>query len=213
MIPEQELFTPLKKSRMLLLLLMLGVLVFSGCMGKSLSPNLYILSSIPEQQGAPEQNRLAQQLQLGIGPLTLADYLDQPKLVTRSGDNQLERAEFEQWGGSFKKNITTVLTENIGYLMATNQVHLYPWQRSITIDYQITIDIIRLDGILDEEVKLVARWSVFDGEGKSLIRAKRSTIVESVNGSGYPALVSAQSRALDGLSREIADTLREETTK
>ncbi len=201
------------RSRSLLLLLILGVLVFSGCMGKSLPPNLYILSSMPEQKGATEQKGLAQQVQLGIGPLTLADYLDQPKLVTRSGDNQLIRAEFEQWGGSFKKNITTVLTENLGYLMATNQVHLYPWQRSINIDYQIAIDIIRLDGILDEEVMLVARWSVFDGEGKSLIQAKRSTIFESVNGSGYPALVSAQSRALGGLSREIADTLREETTK
>ena len=97
--------------------------------------------------------------------------------------------------------------------MATNQVHLYPWQRSITIDYQITIDIIRLDGILGEEVMLVARWSIIDSQKKALVQTRRSTIVEPVSSDGYAPLVSAQSRALGKLSKEIADTLREETTK
>jgi uncharacterized protein len=200
-----------RKKYLPMLLLMLGVLVLSGCVGRSPSPNLYILSSIPEQQDTLEKTiRAQQQLQLGIGPLTLADYLNQPKLVTRSGDNQLVRAEFEQWGGSFKKNITTVLTENLSYLMATNQVHLYPWQRSITLDYQIMIDIIRLDGVLGEEVMLVARWSIIDIQKKNHKQTKRSTIVEPVDTNGYAALVSAQSRALGKLSREIANSLQTE---
>lgn len=202
-----------KRSRFFALLLMLGFLALNGCMGKSLPANLYILSSIPEQRPPADQNGQAEYLQLGIGPLTLADYLDQPKLVTRSGDNQLIKAEYEQWGGSLKKNLTTVLAENLGYLMATDQVHVYPWQRSINIDYQITMDIIRLDGILGREVMLVSRWSIFDEKRKELILTKRSTIVEPVDDSRYASLVYAESRALGKLSREIAETLRVETNQ
>ena len=57
---------------------------------------------------------------------------------------------------------------------------------------------------------LVARWSIIDSQKKTLSQTKRSTIVEPVDTGGYEALVSAQSRALGKLSKEIADSFKTE---
>jgi len=65
---------------------------------------------------------------IGIGPIQLADYLDQSKLVNRTGDNRLVKAEFDLWAGSFKDYLTNVLAENIGFLVPTERICIYPWR-------------------------------------------------------------------------------------
>jgi uncharacterized lipoprotein YmbA len=55
---------------------------------------------------------------------------------------------------------------------------------------------------------MTARWSIVEGEDKNLLWIKRSSYSESVDGSGYTAFVAAQSRLVDALSREIAETIR-----
>ncbi|WP_084554318.1 ABC-type transport auxiliary lipoprotein family protein [Desulfopila aestuarii] len=52
-------------------------------------------------------------LAVGIGPVTIADYLDQNKIVTHSNENQNQRTEFDQWSGSFKNNVTELLVEKV----------------------------------------------------------------------------------------------------
>lgn len=185
--------------------LVAGIVCLSlgGCMGKSPSPNFYILTPLQAEQKTPEFGSLKQNSAIGIGPVTLADYIDQPRIVTRSGDNQLVRAEFELWAGSFKDMITNVLNENIGALLSTEQIHIYPWRLSVPIDYQIQLDIVSFDGVLDKEVRLVARWSIYKGPDKEIVATKRSSIIEPVTNQGYGAYVSAQSKALLQLSHEI----------
>ena len=58
----------------------------------------------------------AQNAVIGIGPVTMADYLDQSDLVTRTGDNQLLKAEYDRWAGSFKDDFINILAEDIGLL-------------------------------------------------------------------------------------------------
>ena len=54
---------------------------------------------------------------------------------------------------------------------------------------------------------LVARWSILAGQDKELLAVSRSSIREPVTGSGYDALVTAQSRALAKLSHEIVEAI------
>jgi hypothetical protein len=65
------------------------------------------------------------------------------------------------------------------------------------------LDVIRCDGRLGEDARLVARWIVYGGPNKKPLAVSRSSIREPVNGSDYAALVAAQSRALTKLSQEI----------
>ena len=152
-------------SRALPVILAIAAIFLGGC--RSQSPRFYTLSPIQEDQVISKRKSPAQNAVIGIGPVKLADYLDQSMLVTRTSDNQAVKAEFDRWVGSFKDNFINVLADNIGFLLPTERIYLYPWRVSVPIDYQVVLDIVRCDGRLGDAVWLEVRWSIFRGPEKS----------------------------------------------
>lgn len=193
-------------SRALAVILVIAAIFLGGC--RSQSPRFYALSPVQEDQVIPKRKSPAQNAVIGIGPVKLADYLDQSMLVTRTGDNQAVKAEFDRWVGSLKDNFINVLADNIGFLLPTERIYLYPWRVSVPIDYQVILDIVRCDGRLGDAVWLEVRWSLIGGPEKKLLKTNRSSIREPVSGADYAALVAAQSRALGKLSQEIVEAIQ-----
>ena len=193
-------------SRGLPVILALAAIFLGGC--RSQSPRFYTLTPIQEDQGLSKRKSPARNAVIGIGPVKLADYLDQSMLVTRTSDNQAVKAQFDRWVGSFKDNFINVLADNIGLLLSTDRIYLYPWRLSVPIDYQVVMDVIRCDGRLGDAAYLEVRWSIFKGPEKKLLKIHRSGIREPVTGADYAALVAAQSRALAQLSQEIAEAIQ-----
>jgi uncharacterized lipoprotein YmbA len=193
-------------SRTLPVILAIVAIFLGGC--RSQSPRFYTLSPIQEGQVTSTRKSPAQNAVVGIGPVKLADYLDQSMIVTRTSDNQAVKAEFNRWVGSLKDNLINVLADNIGVLLPTERIYLYPWRLSVPIDYQVAVDVVRCDGRLGDAVWLEARWSIFVGPEKKLLKTHRSSISEPVSGADYGALVAAQSRALGKLSQEIAAAIQ-----
>jgi len=191
----------------LLVILAIAAIFLGGC--RSQTPRFYALKPIQEDQVMPKRKNPAQNAVIGIGPVKLADYLDQSMLVTRTSDNQVVKAEYNRWVGSFKDDFINVLADNIGFLLSTERIYLYPWRLSVPIDYQIVLDIVRCDGRLGDAAWLEVRWSIFEGPGKKLLKASRSSIREPMTGAEYGDLVAAQSRALAKLSQEIAAAIQQ----
>jgi len=189
-------------------ILAIVAIFFGGCLGRSQTPRFYALSPIQEDQVIAKRKSPAHNAVIGIGPVKLADYLDESQIITRTNDNQLVKAEFDRWVGSLDDNLTNVLAENIGFLLPTDRIYRYPWRTSVPIDYQVIVDVVRCDGRLGEAAWLVARWSVLAGPEKKLLKMDRSRIREPVSGAGYGAVVTAQSRALGKLSQEIAEAIQ-----
>jgi len=191
----------------LLVILAIAAIFLGGC--RSQTPRFYALKPIQEDQVISKRKNPAQNAVIGIGPVKLADYLDQSMLVTRTSDNQVVKAEYNRWVGSFKDDFINVLADNIGFLLSTERIYLYPWRLSVPIDYQIVLDIVRCDGRLGDAAWLEVRWSIFEGPGKKLLKASRSSIREPMTGAEYGDLVAAQSRALAKLSQEIAAAIQQ----
>ena len=105
-------------------------------------------------------------------------------------------------------NFTNVLAENIGLMLPTDRIYIYPWRTSLPVDYQAVLDVVRFDGEFGKDVYLVVRWSLFGGKDRDLIEVGRASVREPVTGSGYSDLVAAQSRALAKLSQEIVDAIK-----
>ncbi|MCB2168320.1 MAG: PqiC family protein [Deltaproteobacteria bacterium] len=187
---------------------LVGTMLCAGCFGKSQPSRFYTLSAMEQAAAGALPVSPARDVAIGIGPIKIADYLDRSEIVTRTGDNRLELAEYDQWAGSFEDNLTQVMADNIGVMVPTERIYLYPWPTSLTLDYQVVLDIVRCDGRLNGEVLLTARWRVLAGAKKKVLAVRRSTITEPVNRPGYEALVAAQSRALATLSREIVLAIR-----
>lgn len=206
-----------KKYLFYLVALVTILLLFTigGCVGKSPSSRFYRLTSISDShsQSGALPKKLTSNIAIGVGPVTIADYLDQAKIVTRNSDHEIELAQFDQWSGTFKSNVTEVLATNLGDLLRSERISIYPWRSYISIDYQVLIDVSRCDGQLGKDVVLVVRWSVLKGKEKQLVAMKRTSITQAVDSPGYAALVAAYSRALGELSSEIAETIQAEGGK
>jgi uncharacterized protein len=197
--------TPL--SRNFPVILVIVAILLGGCLGRSQTPRFYALSPMQEDQEISKRKNPAHNAVIGIGPVKLADYLDESQIITRTSDNQLVKAEYDRWVGSLNDNLTNVLADNIGFLLPTDRIHRYPWRTSVPIDYQVVVDVVRCDGRLGEAAWLEARWSLFGGPEKKLLRTKRSSLREPVTDASYAALVAAQSRALATLSQDIAEAI------
>jgi uncharacterized protein len=194
-------------SRGLMFVLITAAMVSSGCLGKSPAPTFYALTPVQDQyvsrRSSPVKNAV-----IGIGPVKLAEYLDESLIVTRTSDNELTKAQFNRWVGSFKDNFINVLADDIGDLLSTDRIYLYPWRLSVPIDYQVSLDVVRCDGRLGDAAYLEARWTVLQGPEKKLLKMQRSSIREPVTGADYAALVAAQSRAVAKLSQDIATAIQ-----
>ncbi len=193
--------------RALPVMLAIAALLPGGC-SRSQTPRFYALSPIQEDHMISRRESQAQNAVIGSGRVQLADYLDQSKLVTRTSDHLAVKAEYDRWVGPLKDNFTNVLADNIGVLLSTERIYLYPSRTTVPIDYQVVVDVIRCDGRLGDAAWLEVRWSIFKGPERKLLKTYRSDIREPVSGADYGALVAAQSRALAQLSQEIAEAIQ-----
>jgi uncharacterized lipoprotein YmbA len=184
-----------------------GAIVCVGCFGKSQPSRFYTLSAMAPASAVSIPDSPLRNATIGIGPIKIADYLDRSKIITRTSDNRIDLSEYDQWAGSFEDNLIHVLAENIGAMVPTEQIYLYPWRTSLPTDFQVVVDIVRCDGRLEGDVLLVARWRILAGQEKEVLTVRRSSISEAVRYPGYEALVAAQSRALAILSREIVEQI------
>jgi len=179
------------------------LLMLLGCATTPPS-RFYVLT--PQSQAGPEPP--VADLTLGVGPVRLVPYLERPQIVARERDNRLKVEEFERWGGTLESSVTWVMAENLSRSLDTDAVVAFPWERAVTPDYQVAIDVRQLDASDDGQVRLIAQWRILGDDGRRLYTIGRSDIREPLIDEDFEHQVAAQSRALARMSDEIAAALR-----
>ena len=182
-------------------------LALAGCFGTSRPSRFYTLeqSRVWDGPGAT-----ATDATLEVGPVELPDSIDRPQIVTRSGGNELVIAEFERWGGSLDRQISSSLVATLRERLAPRQIAVVPWRSAVLSSgaaYRVTVSVSRFDGVPGQSVVLQARWELrTQGGGKEeSLGVKEASVTEQMDGSGYDALVAAMQRALVHLGQQMAD--------
>jgi hypothetical protein len=111
-------------------------------MNEKIGPTMADLRATSEAAGKEET--------IGVGPVSIPDSLDRSQIVTLSGGNEVIIAEFDRWYGSCRDEIARVMTENLSALLPSQRVVSYAWGRRVSLNRQITVDILRLDGVFRE---------------------------------------------------------------
>lgn len=179
-----------------------------GCSPLSPQPDpsrFYVLTSAAEDQDAIPADKL--EIALGIGPITVAPYLDRASLVTRVGPNQVEFSQIDRWAEPLEAHFTRIQAENLQLLLGTKSIHDHPWFSSTELDYSVEITVVRFESDRAGFAHLLARWSIKNGSGERL-ESRESTIEEAAGTNTRDASVAALSRAAAKLSSEIASAIR-----
>lgn len=145
---------------------------------------------------------------IGVGPVSLAEYINRPNLVTQEAPNQLGVSEDHRWAGDLSASIARVVAANLGRDLKTGNVRTYPWLRDDEIRYQVTLDIRQLHSETDGFAVIEAGWRVYSLPERTLKASKTFTDREPLDSDGYNSSVAAQSRLVGRLSDNIAASMR-----
>lgn len=188
-----------KTVRAITAVLLLGLV--TGC-GSSPATNYYLLSA--QELPAPVRETPT----LGVGPITIPEYLNRYSLVTKREGNQLAISGLEQWAEPLRDGIQRVVTINLAGLLGTQNIRLFPWQPEQQPSYVVRINLLGLDAS-EKEATLSAEWLVL-GPPDSGTVARRLSQLQLPFPSEAPGpdeIAAAYSTLLFQLSEEIAGAI------
>ncbi len=149
------------------LLLTLG-LWLAGC-GTSPPNNFYVLSAheFPAPTGASPT--------LGVGPVTIPEYLGRKHMVYNRVDNSLQVANLDMWAEPLDNGVQRVLMLNLTGLLNTQDVSIFPWRPERAPDFGVEVNLLQLDAN-ETEALLTADWLVYRPGGNAPINRRISRL-------------------------------------
>ena len=182
------------------------LLVVSGCIGGVTRPSSFYSLTATEVGQEANINRKGG-AGVRVGSFVFPDYLSRPNIVTRSTDNSFVIDEFQRWAGSLDNDFHRMLVTNLGALLNSGNVSVYPSDSVAGARYKVIGEVVSFDGYLGQKAMLDVRWFIVDTQKDKTYVSMQSAITEPVSSDDYASFVSAQSRALGKLSRVIADEI------
>ncbi len=183
-----------------------GLAFASGCSFLSPRPDptrFYILTATATPPAAAAVHPLA----LGLGPVTLPDYLENPEVVTRVSSNRIELDPASRWAEPFSRNFRAVLARDLETLLGNARVTPYPWYSSTHLDFAVEVNVERFERDSSGVTRLVADWTIRDGRTNRILLVRHSAFSAPAAGPSVDSAVAALSRELNDLSRQIADAV------
>jgi uncharacterized lipoprotein YmbA len=194
-------------TRVLALALLLAAV--TGCGGVSLPTSFHTLAALQPEGTAPVTEQRPRALVVGVGPISLPDYLDRPQIVTRSGPTGVQLADFDSWAESLTTLVPRTMAENLAVLLETDRVVPVPERRNQRLDYQIEADFMRFDVVRGGDMELDALWRLYGRDGDRLLKDGRSRIAIPVaEDADASTVVAAMSQGLEQFTRALADVVK-----
>jgi len=192
------------------LAVMICWLALAGCLGGPSAPvNFYMLSPLSASQGGMSADAPEDRIRIGLANVVVAEYLNRSEIVVNLDNTVYRLAEFNRWAEPLSDNLTRVLAENLANLLRSNAIDVFlSSDSSIPIDYQLEVDVLRLDGNFGDRATLVAQWALLAAGENDLILMRRAEYQEPAVDDTYKGLVLAKSRTIEKLSHDIAAAVK-----
>jgi len=192
------------------LAVMICWLALAGCLGGPSAPvNFYMLSPLSATQTVMSTDAPEDRIRIGLATVVVAEYLNRNEIVVNLDNTVYQLAEFNRWAEPLSNNLTRVLAENLANLLRSNAIDVFlSSESSIPFNYQLEVDVLRLDGNLGERAALVAQWALLAAEEDDLILMRRAEYHEPAVDNTYKGLVLAQSRTIEKLCHDVAAAVK-----
>jgi hypothetical protein len=164
---------------------------------------LYALKTIDKIQPV-KKFQVPAKIIIGIGPVSVPEYLDRPQIVTKNADKTLTVAQFDRWGDPLNLAMARVISENLRVQLPAAVIETYPWNSAVPVKYRVLIDVIQLVCELNKNMSLVVQWSVIEVKNNKMMLVKKMEITEPIRPNDYSGLVKALSLGCASLSKQIA---------
>ena len=190
-------------------LAVLGILCFPACsfLSAQKDPTQYaVLASVDELPGAAAHGAQAtpSTVRVGLGPVTLPEYVRRSEIVSRIDGTRLVLSATERWAEPLDRAFVRVLAIDLQRTLGAGRIVNHPWYESDRPDVQIEIAFSRCESDESGQMVVAARWSVRQLGGTRPPIERESRIERKTTGLGGERTALALSQALADLCREIA---------
>ena len=177
-----------------------ALLALLAACGSTPPNNYYVLTA--EVNAAAN----AQTPSIGVGPITIPEYLNRNSMVFQQSGNQLDIDKSERWAEPLTDGIQRVMSINLGSALGTQNVQGFPWSAGQTPDYGVAVRILNLDANASG-AEMVAEWEVrHPADGGTLTR-QITQLEAGYQGAGFSAESAAA--AYSDLLRQLSDQAAE----
>ena len=191
-----------------------GLLVFAlalaaGCSGSGSGDGtrLYVLSPTAGPASAPVDTAVV------VATVRIPQYLDRPQLVTRTSGHRLQIAEFDQWAGDLREDLTRALADNLSRALGSPRVVAVPHGVVAAAAFRVQVELLAFERMEDGRVRLAARWWVTRGAQAATIEGTRTAELFGAPLGEKPtaeATVASMSQVYGEFSRGVAAAIRGE---
>lgn len=187
-----------------LLLAIILLLPLGGCsslLGGGTPPTRFFILS-PLSQAQPKLTA-SREIRVVVEPVTIPPYLDRPQIISRTGSNELEIAEFNQWGEDLRTHLSRMVVTNLSQAFPSGRVQLLPSRGLFNPHYRLRVDIIQFEVDADGRPVLFAHWSLRGPKDEDKLYFRENT-----NLTGGVVSLKDYSARTRGLSQLLADFCR-----
>jgi uncharacterized lipoprotein YmbA len=188
-------------------LMLAAALVASSCNFLEPRPDrsrFFVLASLAELGTTVEPCALPGGARLGLGPVSVPDYLEKPELLVRTSSTELTRSITDRWAEPLETMLPRVLADDLSQILKGPRVELYPWYSTDRPGWQIEVSVLRFEPDTHGEVLLVASWQARELGGAHRATSQESRVTRRVESPDAAKRAEAMSAAIGALAQELA---------
>lgn len=181
--------------------------LLAACAGSGEGTRLYVLSPV----AAPAPPAASPAPAVVVATVRIPGYLDRPQLVARGSGNRVQIAEFDQWAGDLREDLTRTLAENLSRQLGSPQVVAAPHALRAPAAFRVEVEILAFERLEDRRVRLAARWWLTRGAEVAPIEGTRTAELHGAplaDKAPAEAVVASMSQVYGEFARGIAEAIR-----
>lgn len=148
---------------------LIGLFLVAGCANTPNYRYYRLQAEVAEQTMEPISQSV------GLEPVILPAWMDSEVLAWNEGAYNIQRLEFERWGGEARTLINQTISQNLSSLTGQEEITIGPWFANNRPDLAIEVTIENLS-YTNGALTLTTTWKIKDKRRKSIdVSTKYST--------------------------------------
>lgn len=151
---------------------------------------------------------------VGVGPISIPEYLNRNSMVFNRDGNTLEIATFARWAEPLESGISRVLSLNLATNLNTEDIQVFPWHPTRAPEYAVGMRLLALDSN-SQRAQLVAEWSLRKASEGATEKRRIVRLEKAINTADITPddVAAAYSELLWQLSDIIAQAIADDMSK
>lgn len=185
--------------------LLCAVMVITACSASGPATTYYGFTENTTSSDASAAAAL--NVTVGIGPVILPGYLDNPAVISRKSGNRVNVSGYHAWAEPLDEGMARIIASNVSNRIQQSTPYAFPWDSRDRPDWQIKIKVEKFDGVRGDVLMFTAQWTAFSLSDSTLVMSGRETISLALDSPSYENYVQVMNEALVQFSETLADKL------